>query len=166
MTLPGERYQRSAKPAIQCARRERGDARRFDGPIERFMVASKSFIMRTVARPMNIKNGNDEAWTLLIATDPASRLDVFRARFRLAEYHHQPEARNIQTHGNHVGRNGHVHVFLHAEGLTKPPLGVRDFVRAYTARQFHDLVGNLAVLKETISFPHTEALCVCGHAVS
>ena len=66
----------------------------------------------------------------MVATDAAGRLDVFRGGFWLALHDHQPEARDVETNRDHVGREGDI------DGFGIP---TKDGLEALL--RFRDLIG-------------------------
>jgi len=68
--------------------------------------------VRTIARTMDVEQGDHEAGLFGVASDTAGRLDVFSRRLRLTEHHHQPETRDVQADRNHVGRQRDVDVLI------------------------------------------------------
>ena len=57
-----------------------------------------------------------------------------------------------KTHRDHVRRKRHVHMVLLAEGQIEPALGIRYLVGADSARQFHHVRSDLAVVEKPFFF--------------
>ena len=68
----------------------------------------KSLVVRPVAGLVDVEQRHHQARPLGVAADAAGRLDVLGAGLRLTEHDHQPQPRDVQTHGNHVGGDGHI----------------------------------------------------------
>ena len=87
-------HHHAGQPAVDRARRERRDARRFDGPVER---GREPLVMRPIARAMDVEERDDEARTRLVPADAARGLNVLRGGFWLAQHDHQPEAADVEA---------------------------------------------------------------------
>src|SRR5438552_3533285 len=98
-------HERSGESSIERARREGGDASYLHGAVEGLVILAKPLIVRAIARLMYVEQRDDEPRSRIVTTDAACRLDVLCMRFWLAQHDHQPEARDIEAHGDHVRGN-------------------------------------------------------------
>ena len=71
--------------------------------------------MRSVARPVDVEQRDDQAGPVGVASDAAGRLDVLGAGLGLAEYDHQAEAGDVEADRDHVGGDRHVDPVLLVE---------------------------------------------------
>ena len=110
--MAGQRHQRPREAAIEGACGERGYAGDLDRAVERFVVVPEALVVRPVARPVHVVEHHDQPGAVVVASDPAGGLDVLGVGLRLSVHQHQPEALNVQTHRDHVGRDGAVHPLL------------------------------------------------------
>ena len=77
---------------------------------------------------MNIEQRHDKSRFLVISSDTACGLDIFRRHFGLTKHDHQSKARDVQSDRDHIGGKRHIHVLIHVEGQSKPPLCLCDEV--------------------------------------
>ena len=70
----------------------------------------------------------------------------------LAEYNHQAETSNIETNGNHVGRDRDIHASLSLKGRDSVAFGFRYLRSADAAGQFDRFVVDLAIRRRALRF--------------
>ena len=102
----------------------------------------------------------------MIAPNTACGLNVLGARFRLTKDDHQTQPRDVQTNGNHVGRNRDVHMVLGVERQRQSPFVFRDLIGCDAAGQFDDVVFDLPALKETFDLADPFAAGIAGNAIT
>src|SRR5258708_2199959 len=66
------------------------------------MVVPEALIVGQIPRPRPVINGHDQARAPCLPTDPATCLNVFGSRLRLAGHGHQSEAIDIDSYRDHV----------------------------------------------------------------
>ena len=127
--MPDERHDDRGKSSIQGARRPGRYAGSLDSSVECPMEVSKALIVGSVARLMQIQYSYDETTSIMVTAYAARRLNVFGGRFRLALNEHQAETRDIQTNGDHVGRERNIDGLVSiVEAGFETLFGFRDLV--------------------------------------
>ena len=135
---PHARDQQGRQAPAQRPRGERRDGQGLDVVVERGVVVLEPLVVRQVAGPGPVVDGEDQARKL--PADPAGRLDVLGRRLGLTGDDHQAEPLHVHADRDHVGRQQHVegplgHVlevpllapspsaWLRSAGRTPPPGG-------------------------------------------
>ena len=106
--MPGDRHDDGSQRTVERARRPRRDAGGLDGAVERAVKLAEALVVGPVARLVEVQDGDDEAAAVVIAADAAGRLDVFGGGLGLALDQHEPEPRDVEADGDHVGGERHV----------------------------------------------------------
>lgn len=126
------RDQCCGQSAVERPRCERRHARCFNRPIEAHMEPTELFVVRAIARLVDVQQRHDEAMLQRLAPDARRRLDVLRSGLRLALHDHQSEPTDVKTDGNHVGGERNVDGVFLAGGIAETRPRFRDLL--YSAR--------------------------------
>ena len=154
--------QRAGQPAVEGPGRERRDARRLDGAVERLVEDLEPLEVRAVARPVDVEQRHDQAGPVGVAADAARRLDVLGAGLGLAEHDHQAQPGDVEADRDHVGGDRHVHPVLLVEPQGQPALRLGDLVGGHAGGQLDDLVGDRPVGEEPLLLADPLAVGVAG----
>src|SRR5262249_169095 len=85
-----ESHERAREAAVQRTRGKWSYAGCLDAAIERLVIKGEAFVMRAVARLMDVQQRHDQAGPLVVGAHGACRLNVLGRSFRLAVNHHEP----------------------------------------------------------------------------
>src|SRR5262245_42572481 len=96
--MTSETHKDAGETAIEGARREWRHTGDFNGTVKSLVVVPEAFVMRAVARLVNIQQRDNQAGPRIVTTYAACGLNVFRVRFGLPQDDHQTQPRNIETH--------------------------------------------------------------------
>src|SRR5262249_15428206 len=91
LKMTRERHDSGSQGAINRPCRPRCHARCLDGAIERGVELTKSFIVKPVARLVDIEKRKDETWFLGKTADATRCLNIFGGGFGLTLDDHQPK---------------------------------------------------------------------------
>ena len=108
LNMPRERHDGGSQSAINRTRGPRRHAGCLDGAVEGGVELAESFIMKPVARLVNVEESEDEAWFLGETADTAGCLDIFGGGFGLSLDDHQAKPADVQANRDHVGSESHV----------------------------------------------------------
>src|SRR5262245_53045289 len=104
--------ERPSKSSVQGSRSEWRDTSYFHGAVERLVVIAEAFVMGAIPRLVDVEQRHDKPRPVVITPDAARGLDVLGVGLGLAQNDHQPEARDVESHRDHVGRDGAVDTLL------------------------------------------------------
>ena len=130
LVVAGEGDQGTSKAAIKGACREGRDAGGLHCAVEGLVVVAEALVVRTVARLVDVEQGDDQPWPLVVAPDAAGGLDVLGGEHGLADDHHQAQALDVEADRDHIG----------GERAVNPVINVVKG-RLQVAAGFGDLVG-------------------------
>ena len=117
------------------------------------MVVPEALVVGAVPRLVDIEERDHEPGSLVVATDAARGLDVLGVRLRLTEHDHQPEARDVEAHGDHVRRDRAVDPLLDlVEWRLESAARLGHLVGRNARGEFDHLGEVLAVLEEPSLF--------------
>jgi hypothetical protein len=102
----------------------------------------------------------------MVAADAAGCLDVLGTGLGLTERDHQAEPGNIETDGDHVGRNRNVGTVFLAEWQRQAAFGFGNLGRAHSARELDRLVIDLAILEESLGFANPSPVGIGRQAIA
>lgn len=122
--VPGQPDHDGGQGAIQGARGKGGDAGGFDAAVEGLVIGGEAFVVRAVARAMDVEQGHHQAGAVRVATDAAAGLDVFGAGLGLAENDHQPQPGDVEADRDHVGGQGDIDPVGSGKVEIQAPLGL------------------------------------------
>lgn len=102
--MASERHNTGSQGTVNGACGPRRHTRRFNRAIERCVKLAEAFIVKPVARLVDVEQRKDQARLVGDTTDAACSLDILGCGLRLPLNDHQPEPTDIQTDRNHVSR--------------------------------------------------------------
>ena len=124
------------------------------------MVVAEPLVVGAVPGLVCVQQGDHQPRPLIVPPHPAGGLDVLGMGLRLALNHHQPQPRNVQAHGDHVGGDGAIDPLLLVEGAFQPLPRFGHLVGGDAGGQLQHLGKGAAVLEQAPRFADALALAV------